>query len=169
MHALASSLAKLAARPRVRLAHLPTPLEPLDRLRAHLGAAPRLWVKRDDCTGLGLGGNKVRKLEFLLAEALAQGADAVVTGGVVQSNHIRQTAAAAAKLGLECHLAVMTGRVPHRNGALSQCPTRARNRASRHGVVDRRHRASRVHATQGAWAVRGHDRRTDRAKANRQR
>jgi L-cysteate sulfo-lyase len=101
---------RLAALPRVRLAHLPTPLEPLDRLRAHLGAAPRLWVKRDDCTGLGLGGNKVRKLEFLLAEAMAQGADAVVTGGVVQSNHIRQTAAA--KLGLECHLAVMTGRVP---------------------------------------------------------
>ncbi len=111
--ALVSALAdRLAALPRVRLAHLPTPLEPLDRLRAHLGAAPRLWVKRDDCTGLGLGGNKVRKLEFLLAEALAQGADTVVTGGVVQSNHIRQTAAAAAKLGLECHLAVMTGRVP---------------------------------------------------------
>ncbi len=103
----------LSALPRVRLAHLPTPVEPLDRLRAHLGAAPRLWVKRDDCTGLGFGGNKVRKLELLLAEALAQGADAVVTGGVVQSNHIRQTAAAAAKLGLECHLAVMTGRVPH--------------------------------------------------------
>jgi L-cysteate sulfo-lyase len=107
-----SLLDNLSALPRVRLAHLPTPVEPLDRLRAHLGAAPRLWVKRDDCTGLGLGGNKVRKLEFLLAEALAQGADAVVTGGVVQSNHIRQTAAAAAKLGLECHLAVMTGRVP---------------------------------------------------------
>jgi L-cysteate sulfo-lyase len=104
---------QLAALPRVRLAHLPTPVEPLDRLRAHLGAAPRLWIKRDDCTGLGFGGNKVRKLEFLLAEALARGADAVVTGGVVQSNHIRQTAAAAAKLGLECHLAVMTGRVPH--------------------------------------------------------
>jgi len=102
----------LAALPRVRLAHLPTPVEPLDRLRAHLNAAPRLWIKRDDCTGLGLGGNKVRKLEFVMAEALAQGADAVVSGGVVQSNHIRQTAAAAAKLGLECHLAVMTGRVP---------------------------------------------------------
>lgn len=93
------------------LAHLPTPLEPMPRLTAHLGG-PRLWVKRDDCTGLGLGGNKVRKLEYLMAEALAAGADSIVTGGATQSNHIRQSAAAAAKLGLGCDLAVMTGRVP---------------------------------------------------------
>ncbi len=103
--------ARLGRLPRIPLAHLPTPVEKLERLTAHLGG-PTLWIKRDDCTGLGLGGNKLRKLEFLLADALMQRADTVVTGGVVQSNHIRQTAAAAAKLGLECHLAVMTGRVP---------------------------------------------------------
>ncbi len=89
--------------PRHALAHLPTPLEPLARLGAALGG-PRLLVKRDDCTGLGLGGNKTRKLEFLMAEALARGADTVITTGGVQSNHVRQTAAAAAKLGLACEL-----------------------------------------------------------------
>src|SRR6185369_9125762 len=103
---------RLSRLPRVNLAHLPTPIEKMERLTSHLGG-PTLWIKRDDCTGLGLGGNKVRKLEFLLADALMQRADTVVTGGVVQSNHIRQTAAAAAKLGLECHLAVMIGRVPN--------------------------------------------------------
>ncbi|MCC7045877.1 MAG: D-cysteine desulfhydrase family protein [Alphaproteobacteria bacterium] len=102
---------RLAQLPRVPLAHLPTPLEKMERLSAHLGG-PALWVKRDDLTGLGLGGNKVRKLEFLLADALRQGADTVVSGGVIQSNHARQTAAASAKLGLDCHLALMTGRVP---------------------------------------------------------
>ncbi len=89
--------------PRVPLAHLPTPLEPLKRLSAHLGG-PRLYVKRDDCTGLALGGSKTRKLEFLMAEALTEGADTVITGGGTQSNHVRQTAAAAAKLGLKCEL-----------------------------------------------------------------
>ena len=89
--------------PRVRLAHLPTPLEPLERLAAHLGG-PRVLVKRDDCTGLAFGGNKTRKLEFLIADALAKGADTVVTCGGVQSNHTRQTAAAAARLGLACHV-----------------------------------------------------------------
>lgn len=93
----------LAAFPRVHLAHLPTPLEPLERLSRHLGG-PRLWIKRDDCTGLSTGGNKTRKLEFLMGDALAQGADTVITQGATQSNHVRQTAAAAAKLGLECHL-----------------------------------------------------------------
>jgi len=96
--------------PRVPLAHLPTPLEPMERLSAELGG-PRLFVKRDDCTGLGLGGNKTRKLEFLMAEALAAGADSVITAGGVQSNHVRQTAAAAAKLGLAPHL-VLTRNVP---------------------------------------------------------
>ncbi len=67
-------------------------------------AGPRLWIKRDDCTGLAGGGNKTRKLEYLLAEALDAGADSVLTTGAIQSNHARQTAAAAAKLGLECHL-----------------------------------------------------------------
>ncbi len=88
---------------RVKLCHRPTPLEPMDRLADHLGG-PRLFVKRDDCTGLATGGNKTRKLEFLMADALAQGANTVVTVGGVQSNHCRQTAAAAAKLGLGCEL-----------------------------------------------------------------
>src|SRR5262249_58590830 len=106
-------LERLHAVPRIALAHLPTPLERLDRLSGHLGkgSGPTIWIKRDDCTGLGLGGNKVRKLEYLMADALEQRADTIVTGGVVQSNHVRQTAAAAAKLGLACHLAIMTGRV----------------------------------------------------------
>ncbi len=89
--------------PRIPLGHGPTPLEPLERLSKHLGG-PSLWVKRDDCTGLALGGNKVRKLEYLLAEAVADGADTVITVGGVQSNHARQTAAAAARLGLRCEL-----------------------------------------------------------------
>ncbi len=89
--------------PRRRLAHLPTPLEPMPRLSAHLGG-PQLFVKRDDCTGLAGGGNKTRKLEFLIADALADGADTVITAGSVQSNHARQTAAAAAHCGLRCEL-----------------------------------------------------------------
>lgn len=89
--------------PRVRLAHLPTPLEPMPRLTKHLGG-PRFWIKRDDCTGLGTGGNKTRKLEFLMADAIEQGSDTVITQGATQSNHARQTAAAAAKLGLGCHI-----------------------------------------------------------------
>jgi len=81
----------------------PTPVQPMDRLGAALGLAPeRLWVKRDDLTGLAGGGNKVRKLEFLCADALAQGCDTLVTGGGEQSNHARLTAAAAARLGLAC-------------------------------------------------------------------
>ncbi|NNU81983.1 D-cysteine desulfhydrase [Halovulum dunhuangense] len=94
---------KLEHFPRVSLAHLPTPLEPMDRLSAHLGG-PRIWVKRDDCTGLSGGGNKTRKLEYLMADAQAQGADCVITQGATQSNHARQTAAAAARLGLGCHI-----------------------------------------------------------------
>jgi len=89
--------------PRINLAHLPTPVEPLDRLSEALGG-PRIFVKRDDCTGLATGGNKTRKLEFLLADALDQGCDTVLTQGGLQSNHARQTAAAAAKLGLKCEL-----------------------------------------------------------------
>ena len=93
----------LARFPRVRLGHFPTPLEPMPRLTAALGG-PEIWIKRDDCTGLSTGGNKTRKLEFLMAEAVAQGADIVLTQGATQSNHARQTAAAAAKLGMDCHL-----------------------------------------------------------------
>ncbi|MEZ5279114.1 MAG: D-cysteine desulfhydrase [Acidimicrobiales bacterium] len=93
----------LSAFPRLRFAHLPTPLEPMHRLSELLGG-PRLWIKRDDCTGLAGGGNKTRKLEFLMAEALAQGADTIITQGATQSNHCRQTAAIAARQGLDCHL-----------------------------------------------------------------
>ena len=93
--------------PRIPLGHLPTPLEPMDSLADLLGG-PRLFVKRDDQTGLATGGNKTRKLEFLMADALAKGADTVVTEGATQSNHVRQTAAAAAKLGLACHVVLET-------------------------------------------------------------
>jgi len=101
---------RLKAFPRLGLANLPTPLEPMKRLTAHLGG-PRLWVKREDATGLGFGGNKLRKLDYVLHEALASGADTIVSGGVVQSNSQRQVAAVAAKLGLACHLAVYHGRL----------------------------------------------------------
>ena len=89
--------------PRVPLAHLPTPLEHLPRLSGHLGG-PEIFVKRDDCTGLATGGNKTRKLEFSMAEALEQEADTIITVGAVQSNHVRQTAAAACKLGFRCEV-----------------------------------------------------------------
>ena len=89
--------------PRVSLAHLPTPLEYLPRLTEHLGG-PRIYVKRDDCTGLGTGGNKTRKLEFLVADAIEKKADVIITQGAVQSNHARQTAAAACKVGMDCEL-----------------------------------------------------------------
>jgi L-cysteate sulfo-lyase len=101
---------RLSAFPRLGLTDLPTPMEPLPRLSEALGG-PKLWVKREDCTGLGFGGNKLRKLDFVLKEAVDAGADTVVSGGVVQSNSQRQVAAAAAKLGLECHLAVYHGRL----------------------------------------------------------
>ena len=103
----------LARFPRVRLAHLPTPLEPLPRLSEELGI--ELWIKRDDCTGLAGGGNKTRKLEFLLGDAFEQEADTLVTQGAVQSNHVRQTAAAAAAHGLDCEiiLEARTGSTEH--------------------------------------------------------
>lgn len=93
----------LARFPRRFLAHLPTPLERLDRLTKELGG-PEIWIKRDDCTGMSTGGNKTRKLEFLMAEAELQGADMVITQGATQSNHARQTAAFAAKMGMQCHI-----------------------------------------------------------------
>ena len=102
--------AKLSRYPRLGLAHLPTPLEPMKRLTDHLGG-PRLWVKREDATGIGFGGNKLRKLDYVLHEAIAGGADTLVSGGVVQSNSQRQVAAVAARLGLQCHLAVYHGRL----------------------------------------------------------
>ena len=97
---------------RVHLCHQPTALEEMPRLTKALNG-PRLWIKRDDCTGLATGGNKTRKLEFLMADALEKKTDIVVTQGAVQSNHVRQTAAAACKLGLGCY-ALLERRVPNR-------------------------------------------------------
>ncbi len=95
---------------RLHFAHLPTPIEELPRLSKTLGG-PRILVKRDDQTGLAFGGNKTRKLEFLVAEAQEQGAKMLISGGAMQSNHCRQTAAAAARYGFECTL-VLTGELP---------------------------------------------------------
>lgn len=96
--------------PRLHFAHLPTPIEEMPRLSAVLGG-PRILVKRDDQTGLAFGGNKTRKLEFLVAEAQEQGAQMMISAGAIQSNHCRQTAAVAARFGLECTL-VLTGEMP---------------------------------------------------------
>ena len=96
--------------PRLKIAHLPTAIEDLPRLSAALGG-PSLWSKRDDQTGLAFGGNKTRKLEYLLAEAQANGAKTLITAGAVQSNHCRQTAAAAARYGFDCIL-VLAGNPP---------------------------------------------------------
>lgn len=90
----------------------------MPRLSAHLGG-PRLFIKRDDCTGLATGGNKARKLEFLVGEALSQNADMLVTQGAVQSNHVRQTAAAACRHGLKCH-ALLERRVPNRDASYEE-------------------------------------------------
>lgn len=103
--------------PRISLAHLPTPLDFMERLTRHLGG-PRLLIKRDDQTGLAGGGNKTRKLEFLMAEAVAQGCDHVITVGGPQSNHCRQTAAAAAHCGLSCSLVFNGNPPPALNGNL---------------------------------------------------
>lgn len=92
--------------PRVSLGFFPTPLHQLNNLSDYLGG-PRIWIKRDDCSGLALGGNKVRKLEYILADARQQEADVLVTVGAVSSNHTRQTAAAAARLGLQCRLVLI--------------------------------------------------------------
>lgn len=89
--------------PRVRLGHLPTPLEPMPRVCEVLGGPP-LWIKRDDCTGLAFGGNKTRHNEYIFGQAQRQGAEVFVWGAGVQSNNCRQTAAACAKLGIECRL-----------------------------------------------------------------
>ncbi|WP_185230652.1 D-cysteine desulfhydrase family protein [Teredinibacter franksiae] len=89
--------------PRISLANLPTPFRPLDRISEILGG-PRIWIKQDDCTGSANSGNKLRKLEFVIADALEQGCDTLITCGGVQSNHCRATALAGAQLGLKVHL-----------------------------------------------------------------
>jgi D-cysteine desulfhydrase family pyridoxal phosphate-dependent enzyme len=106
--ARAALQARIDAVPRVRLAHLPTPLESCPRLSAALGG-PEIWIKRDDLTGLAFGGNKTRQLEFLFADVLAEGADTVVAGAYTQSNWCRQMTAAAKKLGLEVALVLLHG------------------------------------------------------------
>ena len=103
--------------PRHNLGFFPTPVTRLPYLEKHLGG-PRLFIKRDDQTGLGLGGNKTRKLEFFLGDALAKGADCIITAGAAQSNHCRQTAAAAAACGMECHLALGSSAPAEVNGNL---------------------------------------------------
>jgi len=101
-------MVQLTRFPRYRLGHFPTALEPMTRLTEHLresvASAPNLWIKRDDCTGLATGGNKTRKLEYLVGEAIEDRADVLVTQGATQSNHARQTAAAAARVGMGCKL-----------------------------------------------------------------
>lgn len=101
---------QLAKFKRVELGHFPTSLEPMKNLTKHLGG-PNIYIKRDDCTGLATGGNKTRKLEFLLADALERGADTLITQGATQSNHARQTVAAAARYGLGCKI-LLEQRVP---------------------------------------------------------
>lgn len=103
---------------RFGLCHLNTPIEGMPRLSAHLGG-PRLFIKRDDCTGLATGGNKTRKLEFLVGEAMQERADMLVTQGAVQSNHVRQTAAAACKAGMKCHV-LLERRVPGQEASYEQ-------------------------------------------------
>ncbi len=105
----------MKAIPRLNFAHLPTPIEELQRLTEALGG-PRLLVKRDDQTGLAFGGNKTRKLEFLVAEARDQGAKMLISAGAIQSNHCRQTVAAAARFGFDCML-VLTGEKPKQASA----------------------------------------------------
>ncbi len=103
--------------PRLRIAHLPTPVEPLPRLSSAMGGV-RLWIKRDDQTGLAFGGNKTRKLEYLVAQAQANDARTLITRGAAQSNHCRQTAAAAARFGFDCTLVLKGAPPPQPNGNL---------------------------------------------------
>ena len=108
----------LARFPRKALGHFPTPLEKMENLTKTLGG-PQLWIKRDDCTGLATGGNKTRKLEYLVADAIQKGADTLVTQGATQSNHVRQTAAAARKLGMKC-FALLERRVTNQGDLYEQ-------------------------------------------------
>lgn len=98
-----AALDALDAAPRLELGHWPTPLEPCTRLREEIGG-PLVWLKRDDCSGLAIGGNKTRKLEYLLGRAMADGCSGAITFGALQSNHARQTAAACNRVGLTCDL-----------------------------------------------------------------
>lgn len=107
-----SALQRLQAMPRRVLGQLPTALQPLQRITSYVGG-PQIWVKRDDCTGLATGGNKTRKLEFLVGDALSKGCDTLITQGALQSNHARQAAAAGAAVGMPVHV-VLSDAVPGR-------------------------------------------------------
>ncbi len=109
------ALADLARRPSAALGHFPTPIDSMNRLGVALGLSQRLFIKRDDAISFGFGGNKVRKLRYVIPELVAQGVDTVITCGGVQSNHARATAAACAASGLHCHIVV--------NGAQPEHPT----------------------------------------------
>lgn len=144
----------LARFPRIFAAHLPTPLERLDRLSRELGG-PEIWIKRDDCTGLSTGGNKTRKLEFLMAEAEQAAADTVVTMGAIQSNHARQTAAFAAKLGLSCHL-VLTN---------PNASTDGNYVGNGNALLDRLHGATSEHVPEGVHPMAALDAAAERLRA----
>lgn len=147
------ALEALDALPCVPLGHYPTPVEEMSRLRAALGGGPRLLVKRDDAISFGFGGNKVRKLELVVAQALTRGADTVITTGGVQSNHARATAAAAARLGLRC-LIVANGQPPERltgNALLDSLLG-----AELAYVATREERAPRMQVLAAERAARGH-------------
>jgi len=152
-----AALERLDAFQRSSLIGAPSPVEEMGRLRAALGAAPRLWVKRDDAIPFAFGGNKTRKLEFVVAEAMAAGADTLVTVGGVQSNHARATAAAAARFGLRCHLIINGQRPdpPRANALLDELlgatieyiPSREARDAALSGAVERlRAEGRRPHA-----------------------
>ncbi len=137
--------------PRVPLAALPSPVHPLSRLSSALGG-PQIWIKRDDLTGLATGGNKTRKLEFLIADAMQQGKDTVITAGGPQSNHCRQTAAAAARYGLECHLVLggaATAEPPRGNLLLDHLL------AARIHWVEKSHRTTRMESLAEELAAAG--------------
>jgi len=110
---LPHALQRLRELPRLALGHLPTPVQGLQRITGQLGG-PQIWIKRDDCTGLATGGNKTRKLEFLLGDARAKGCDVLISQGALQSNHARQVAAAGAAAGMRVHL-VLSDAVPGRS------------------------------------------------------
>lgn len=98
-----ASLGRFAALPRIELSHLPTPLEKMTNMSVAVGGA-QMFIKRDDCTGLAMGGNKARKLEYYMGDAVARSADTILITGAVQSNYVRMAAAAARKLGMNVHI-----------------------------------------------------------------
>jgi L-cysteate sulfo-lyase len=151
-HPTRPALVALQAVPSVALGHYPTPVEEAARLRAALGAAPRLLVKRDDAIAFGFGGNKVRKIEVVAARAQAEGADLLITTGGVQSNHCRVTAAAAARLGMRCVI-VANGTPPARlsGNALLDSMYGAQVRY----VASREDRAPAMDDVAAAWRAQG--------------